>query len=91
MAFEQLAKGPKVQTAWLVTFYCALSSILTALVAGIWSYENGMNGLSAASLAAFTRPKCQGGLGWSVDEVEVFLTDVRKDLKDVKIHAYCSM
>ncbi|KAJ4012296.1 hypothetical protein NW752_007970, partial [Fusarium irregulare] len=56
---------------------------------GIWSYENGMNGLAAGSLAAFTRPKSQGGLGWSVQEVEVFLTDVRKDLKNLRIHAYC--
>jgi hypothetical protein len=46
-----------------------------------------MNGLSAGSLAAFTRPKSEGGLGWSVQEVEVFLTDVRKDLKNLKIHA----
>lgn len=50
-----------------------------------------MNGLAAGSLAAFTRPKSQGGLGWSVQEVEVFLTDVRKDLKNLKIHAYCHM
>ncbi|KAH7183677.1 S-adenosyl-L-methionine-dependent methyltransferase [Fusarium flagelliforme] len=56
---------------------------------GIWSFENGMNGLSGASLAAFTRPKSAGGLGWSAGEVELFLADVRKDLRNLKIHAYC--
>jgi len=27
-------------------------------------------------------------LGWSVEEVEVFLVDVRKDVKSRSIHAY---
>jgi hypothetical protein len=36
----------------------------------------------------FTRPKAQGGLGWSVEELEVLLAQVRKDLKNTKIHSY---
>lgn len=40
--------------------------------------------LSAAS-APFTR-----GLGWSTEELEVFLTDVRKCEKDSSMHTYCT-
>ncbi|PQE04753.1 hypothetical protein CJF30_00004545 [Rutstroemia sp. NJR-2017a BBW] len=50
---------------------------------GMWNLENLANGLSGLSIATFTRL-----LGWTVDELEVFLVDVRKDLKDTKIHAY---
>jgi hypothetical protein len=40
--------------------------------------------LSAAS-APFTR-----GLGWSTEELEVFLTDARKCVKDRSMHTYCT-
>ncbi|PQE05792.1 hypothetical protein CJF31_00004540 [Rutstroemia sp. NJR-2017a BVV2] len=50
---------------------------------GMWNLENLSNGLSGLSIATFTRL-----LGWTVDELEVFLVDVRKDLKDTKIHSY---
>lgn len=55
---------------------------------GIWAQQNTLDALAALSLAVFTRPDGQGGLGWSKEEVEVFLTDVRKDIKNVNIHSY---
>ncbi|EGS22913.1 uncharacterized protein CTHT_0013910 [Thermochaetoides thermophila DSM 1495] len=50
---------------------------------GLWSYEAISSGLQALSLFLFTKV-----LGWSVEEVETFLVDVRKDLKNKNIHAY---
>ncbi|KAH7132725.1 S-adenosyl-L-methionine-dependent methyltransferase [Dactylonectria macrodidyma] len=50
---------------------------------GTWNNENTSLFLESATLAPFTR-----GLGWSKEEVHVFLVDVRKDLNDPKIHAY---
>ncbi|KAG8362158.1 hypothetical protein FVEN_g79 [Fusarium venenatum] len=55
---------------------------------GTWAQQNTLDALAALSLAVFTRPNGQGGLGWKREEVEVFLTDVRKDIKNVKIHSY---
>ncbi|KAF5648993.1 methyltransferase [Fusarium sp. NRRL 52700] len=55
---------------------------------GIWAQQNTLDALAALSLAVFTRPDGQGGLGWSKEEVEVFLTGVRKDIKNVNIHSY---
>ncbi|KAH6971086.1 S-adenosyl-L-methionine-dependent methyltransferase [Ilyonectria robusta] len=55
---------------------------------GIWAHENTMDALAALSLAVFTREIGQGGLGWSNEELEVFLTGVRKDLKNMAIHSY---
>jgi hypothetical protein len=53
---------------------------------GMWTLENFTTGLQGISLALFTR-----GLGWTAEELEVFLVDVRKDLRDTKIHAYYPM
>ncbi|KAH7006964.1 S-adenosyl-L-methionine-dependent methyltransferase [Ilyonectria destructans] len=50
---------------------------------GAWNNENATRVLESVSLAPFTR-----GLGWSSEEVNAFLVDVRKDLNDPKIHAY---
>ncbi|KAM4061148.1 methyltransferase [Hirsutella rhossiliensis] len=50
---------------------------------GIWTYENLGNGASGLSMALFTR-----ALGWKSEEVEVFLVDVRKQMRDRSIHAY---
>ncbi|APA11946.1 hypothetical protein SS1G_05495 [Sclerotinia sclerotiorum 1980 UF-70] len=50
---------------------------------GMWHLENMTSGLMGISLALFTRV-----LGWSVEELEVFLVDVRKDMKDTSIHTY---
>lgn len=58
---------------------------------GLWNVENLANALGAVSLAVLTRPRSEKGLGWSRDEVEVFLADVRKDLKNTDIHAYFPM
>ncbi|KAM0554004.1 hypothetical protein ACHAPJ_007079 [Fusarium lateritium] len=55
---------------------------------GTWAQQNTLDALAALSLAVFTRPDGQGGLGWSKEEVEVLLTAVRKDIKNVDIHSY---
>ncbi|KAK2031308.1 methyltransferase domain-containing protein [Colletotrichum zoysiae] len=53
---------------------------------GMWTYEDLGNGLSGLSLALFTR-----ALGWSKEQLEVFLVDVRKDMKDRSIHGWWPM
>lgn len=53
---------------------------------GAWTHENTFSNLSGMSVAIFTR-----ALGWSPEELEVFLVDVRKDLKNPRIHAYWPM
>ncbi|KAI6477839.1 hypothetical protein MCOR17_000330 [Pyricularia oryzae] len=50
---------------------------------GLYSQENIMQGLQALSLALFTR-----ALHWTAEELEVFLVDVRRDLKNRNVHAY---
>ncbi|UPK91873.1 hypothetical protein LCI18_002808 [Fusarium solani-melongenae] len=55
---------------------------------GMWANQNTMDALAAISLAVFTRPEGQGGLGWTSEELEVFLIEVRKDIKDHTIHSY---
>ncbi|KAJ0269800.1 hypothetical protein COL940_012162 [Colletotrichum noveboracense] len=50
---------------------------------GLWNYENTMMGLEGYTMAPLTR-----ALDWMPAEVDVFLIDVRKDLKDRSIHAY---
>jgi hypothetical protein len=49
----------------------------------MWTYADLAGGLEGLSLGFFTR-----GLGWTKEEVEVFLVDVRKDMGDTKVHAY---
>ncbi|KAH7124760.1 S-adenosyl-L-methionine-dependent methyltransferase [Dactylonectria macrodidyma] len=55
---------------------------------GMWVYENSMQVLEPLSLAIFTRPKGEGGLGWSLEELQVLLAGVRKDFKNLGIHMY---
>lgn len=43
------------------------------------------NGLDAISF------KVIGSLGWTVDEIRVFLAQVRNDIRDPSIHAYMNM
>lgn len=50
---------------------------------GIWTLENISCGLHGLSSAVFTRI-----LGWSAEELEVLLGQVRKDLKNTEIHSY---
>jgi hypothetical protein len=53
---------------------------------GAWFREDSLAGLHGGAAAIMTK-----GLGMSHEEVEVFLVDVRKDLKSNKIHAYAPM
>jgi len=55
---------------------------------GLWAHENVMQALAGLSLAIFTRPVGEGGLGWTAEELEVLLVGVRKDFKNLSIHAY---
>ncbi|KAK3326090.1 S-adenosyl-L-methionine-dependent methyltransferase [Apodospora peruviana] len=50
---------------------------------GRWAQENFTWGCDSMSLALFTRV-----LGWSADEVHVFMAMVRQDLRNRKLHAY---
>jgi hypothetical protein len=52
---------------------------------GQWNNANmdAFNGLEALSIAVLTRV-----LGWSQEEVVVFLSKVRKDFNNKSIHAY---
>ncbi|OHE96998.1 TAM domain methyltransferase [Colletotrichum orchidophilum] len=51
---------------------------------GYWTKENFGTALEALCMAPFTRV-----LGWTRNEVNVLLIDVRKDLRNMKYHAYC--
>ncbi|KAH8168458.1 methyltransferase domain-containing protein [Sarocladium implicatum] len=55
---------------------------------GLWTCENAIAALQALSLAIFTRPEEQGGLGWKMEELEALLEEVKRDFKDKSIHAY---
>lgn len=50
---------------------------------GTWNFVNMISGIQAVSLMLFTNI-----LGWSADEVEVLLVDVRKEAKNRDIHGY---
>ncbi|VTT68142.1 unnamed protein product [Fusarium fujikuroi] len=50
---------------------------------GFWCNHNIAGELSGLSMVLFTK-----GLGWSPEEVEVFLAKVRTDMKDRRIHAW---
>jgi len=53
---------------------------------GMWAHEASVSNLSGMSTALYTR-----GLGWSAEEVEVFLAGVRNDMKNLKIHSFWSI
>ena len=53
-------------------------------IAAYWQ-EDLLSGLEAISL------KVMGLMGWSAEEIRVFLEDVVKDVKDTSIHAYLPM
>ncbi|EHL01606.1 putative glutathione S-transferase GSTF2 [Glarea lozoyensis 74030] len=53
---------------------------------GLWNNENLVGGLSGLSMALFTRVH-----NWSTQELEAFLVDVRKDMKNTKIHSYITI
>jgi hypothetical protein len=50
---------------------------------GLWSRANALEGLEAVSIATLTR-----GLGWTTEQVEALLEEVRKDFLDPAIHSY---
>ena len=52
----------------------------------MWNHENITPALEGLSMGMFTRV-----LGWQREEVEVFLADVRKEMKDTRIHVYFPM
>lgn len=52
----------------------------------MWAQEATTNSLTGLSISLFTN-----GLGWSAEELEVFLVEVRKDIKNSKIHSYWPM
>lgn len=49
----------------------------------MWTLEDMTAGLEGFSLGLFTRV-----LGWSAEEVQVFIAKVRKDFANTKIHSY---
>ena len=51
---------------------------------GAWNEANWLGGLAGFTYAPFG----PGGLGWSKTEIEVFLVDVRKSIRNRRIHAY---
>jgi hypothetical protein len=50
---------------------------------GFWQMNNFLDGIHAVSMTMFTK-----GLGMRVEEVELLLVDVRKDIKNLGIHFY---
>jgi hypothetical protein len=50
---------------------------------GAWEMENLLSSLEGLVMRLF-----QKALGWSAEEVSIFLIDVRKDIKDRNLHAY---
>lgn len=54
-----------------------------AKMMGVWQMTNFLDGLQAVSMRIFTK-----GLGMAPEEVELFLVDVRKDIKNHGIHFY---
>ncbi|KAI3545022.1 hypothetical protein CSPX01_05228 [Colletotrichum filicis] len=50
---------------------------------GLWCHENFSSALEAVCIALLTRVH-----GWTLDEVDVFLVNVRNDLKNRGYHAY---
>ena len=49
----------------------------------MWMQQDLLDGLQGLSMGLLTR-----GLGWSSEKVELLLVDVRKDVKNRRIHAY---
>ncbi|SPO05586.1 related to methyltransferase [Cephalotrichum gorgonifer] len=50
---------------------------------GAMTFEDIGKNLYGLSVALFTR-----GLGWTIEELQVFLVQVRREMRDPKIHAY---
>jgi trans-aconitate methyltransferase len=52
-------------------------------ILALWSQQNILDGIDGMSMAIFTR-----ALGWTAEQVQLFLVGVREDIKSRKIHAY---
>lgn len=52
----------------------------------MWNSENLGSDLEGLTMGIVTR-----GLGWSATEVRAFTVDVRKEMRDSRIHAYFPM
>jgi SAM-dependent methyltransferase len=50
---------------------------------GVYELENFLTGLEGMSMRIFTK-----GLGWSKEELQVFLAGVRKDMRNRRYHGY---
>ncbi|KAM5345069.1 hypothetical protein ACJ41O_010931 [Fusarium nematophilum] len=50
---------------------------------GVWTFANLDNGLEGLTLALFTR-----ALKWTKEETMVFCAEVRRNLRDLRVHAY---
>ena len=53
---------------------------------GAWYHTQTSEGLEGFTLRLFTKV-----LGWKIEEVQVLLASVRKDMKDPKIHVYMNL
>jgi hypothetical protein len=53
---------------------------------GAWTLQNFLDGLQGFTLALFSRVQ-----GWTIQEIEVFLVEVRADLQNRKYHGYWPM
>ncbi|KAF6829834.1 methyltransferase domain-containing protein [Colletotrichum plurivorum] len=53
---------------------------------GMWNFQNGMAAADGLALAPLTRAH-----GWTREEVEVFLVDVRADMRNWRYHTYVPM
>lgn len=49
----------------------------------MWTQQNVLDGIQGITMRNLT-----AGLGWSPEQVELFLVDVRKDVKNRRIHSY---
>ena len=82
---NQWPKGAKNKEIGISKKFDMLKMIML-IGAGTWNLENVLQGLDGFTMATFTRI-----FGWTVQEVELFLVDVRKEMKNTKIHAYWKM
>jgi hypothetical protein len=55
-------------------------------VKGKWTLADIGHGISGLSIGLFTR-----ALGWSAEQLEVFLIDIRKNFHNKKIQGYFSL
>lgn len=55
-------------------------------VLGAWQMKSNLAGLGPLTMWVFTK-----GLDWKPEDVEAFMTDVRKDMTDRSIHAFWTL